>query len=393
MMVNGEDVSTVKTAESAKDAYEHVLSYAGAGINSDSRPDIDKQVMNEAKTGTGTLVGARPYSEANATQKATIDKLNIKCGVEFKYPVAVTSGAPKDSDSDGMPDEWEKARGLNPNDKNDANKDYCGQGYTNIEYYLNDLTVNAFPSGTVKTSPVVKGGSNTSESSPANIEEGAYMIKNVNSGLYLNVEGGKAAAGTNVQQWGSSSSSAYDTFNIVKADNGYYKIYSRLGDGKTYLLDVNKKSADNGANIQQYSYCASSNQRWILEKQAVTTNNTSTSDNNTNAGKDYSTTSNTESSNLLSLKSDINSWGAGYQVNITIKNDSAQDVNSWTLKIKKSDLVFDSYWNINVNEDGGYYVITPKDWNSEILANQSVSFGIQGSGAGKADFSYILYKN
>jgi len=45
-----------------------------------------------------------------------------------------------DSDHDGIPDEWEKAHGLNPNDPADANGDYNGDGYTNLEKYLNSLT-------------------------------------------------------------------------------------------------------------------------------------------------------------------------------------------------------------------------------------------------------------
>lgn len=150
---NGTDISVVNKAESAESAYDNVLKYSGAGINSESRTAIDKQVMNEAKNGTGQLVGARAYSEANSSQKATIDKYGIKCGVKFNYPSVITSGAPTDSDNDGMPDWWENERGLNPKDASDANGDYCNKGYTNIEYYLNDLTVAAFPSGTVTTSP------------------------------------------------------------------------------------------------------------------------------------------------------------------------------------------------------------------------------------------------
>ena len=47
-----------------------------------------------------------------------------------------------DSDNDGMPDAWEKANGLNPNDASDAVKDCNGDGYTNIEKYI-----NAIPTG------------------------------------------------------------------------------------------------------------------------------------------------------------------------------------------------------------------------------------------------------
>lgn len=45
----------------------------------------------------------------------------------------------KDADGDGMPDEWEKANGLNPNDPTDANGDTNGDGYTNIEKYINGI--------------------------------------------------------------------------------------------------------------------------------------------------------------------------------------------------------------------------------------------------------------
>ena len=45
----------------------------------------------------------------------------------------------QDSDNDGMPDEWEKANGLNPNDPADANGDLNGDGYTNIEKYINAI--------------------------------------------------------------------------------------------------------------------------------------------------------------------------------------------------------------------------------------------------------------
>ena len=47
-----------------------------------------------------------------------------------------------DTDSDGMPDEWEKQYGLNPNDASDAVKDCNGDGYTNIEKYINGINPN-----------------------------------------------------------------------------------------------------------------------------------------------------------------------------------------------------------------------------------------------------------
>ena len=54
-------------------------------------------------------------------------------------------GEPRlDTDKDGMPDEWEKANGLNPNDASDANGDCTGDGYTNIEKYINGISTEHY---------------------------------------------------------------------------------------------------------------------------------------------------------------------------------------------------------------------------------------------------------
>lgn len=154
MNVNGVNVSSVNTVESSENAYNNVINFAGNGISTDLRTAIDKQVAYETKTGTGQLTGARPYAEATDAQKATIDKYKIQCGVKYEYPGAVLKKTIVDTDNDGMPDDWESARGLDSN-KNDANGDYCGKGYNNIEYYINDLTANSFPEGVVELSPII----------------------------------------------------------------------------------------------------------------------------------------------------------------------------------------------------------------------------------------------
>ena len=152
-VVSGENVSTAATAESAADAYDHVLSFAGNGIAPALRTAIDQQSAEECRTGTGYHSGTATYEEATADEKAKIDSYKIQCGVTYTYPSAVLKKTITDTDNDGMPDEWEEVRGLNPNDPSDTNGDYCGQGYTNIEYYINDLTVDSFPAGVVTPSP------------------------------------------------------------------------------------------------------------------------------------------------------------------------------------------------------------------------------------------------
>lgn len=150
--INGNDASVAPNAQTAEDAFETVLTYAGAGINSDARPRIDREVMEEARTGTGYLTGACVDTVTDSEQKKAISTYNIKqVNYDEYYPAAVQKQI-TDSDGDGMSDEWEIARGLNPN-KDDASGDYLGRGYMNIEYYANDLTVDAFPKGVVEPSP------------------------------------------------------------------------------------------------------------------------------------------------------------------------------------------------------------------------------------------------
>jgi endoglucanase len=84
-----------------------------------------------------------------------------------------------------------------------------------------------------------------------------YMIQNVNSGLYMDVTGAKKANGTNVIQYQASTAKANNTWTFVPDGNGYYYIYSCLGDGSTYLLDVANNSSASGTNIQiwENTYC------------------------------------------------------------------------------------------------------------------------------------------
>lgn len=50
----------------------------------------------------------------------------------------IADGAPyDDADADGMADAWESAHGLSPSDPEDRNADPDGDGYTNLEEYLN----------------------------------------------------------------------------------------------------------------------------------------------------------------------------------------------------------------------------------------------------------------
>ena len=123
------------TTHSAAEAYEKVLAYVGASLY---RDEIDARYMEEAKTGTAKYKGSITNSPG------IIDKVSDVKGYTEENFGTSTRPADFDTDNDGIPDEWEKANGLNPNDASDAltySLDKKGY-YTNIEVYANSLVEN-----------------------------------------------------------------------------------------------------------------------------------------------------------------------------------------------------------------------------------------------------------
>ena len=123
------------TTHSAAEAYEKVLAYAGASLY---RDEVDARYMEETKTGTATYKGSITKSPG------IIDKVaDVNSYTEANFGTG-SRPAGFDSDKDGIPDEWEKANGLNPNDASDALTYSLDQKryYTNIEVYANSLVEN-----------------------------------------------------------------------------------------------------------------------------------------------------------------------------------------------------------------------------------------------------------
>ena len=112
--------------ETAQDAFTSVLAGAGASLKRDT---VDKRLANEALTGTvhfGGVYGA---------MKGIIDSPTTVGG----WPVLNSETTAPDTDHDGMPDYWEIANSLDPNNASDRNGDTDGDGYTNLEEYLNAI--------------------------------------------------------------------------------------------------------------------------------------------------------------------------------------------------------------------------------------------------------------
>jgi len=110
----------------AQEAYNLVLKNAGASYKRDK---VDERIINEVKNGIFT------YTGSNGSTNGIIDSQGDVGG----WPVYNSTTALTDTDADGMPDDWEKKMGLDPQDSSDANKYNLSRSYTNLEMYINSI--------------------------------------------------------------------------------------------------------------------------------------------------------------------------------------------------------------------------------------------------------------
>lgn len=124
-----------------KEAYDYVLANAGASLP--KRDAVDARVVETVRTGKIKYVegGKTGVGKEFIKRRLPVDsyKQGIITDVSQVGGYPTYSGKPyKDSDNDGMPDDYEKKMGLNPKDPNDAQV-ISKNGYSNIENYLNSL--------------------------------------------------------------------------------------------------------------------------------------------------------------------------------------------------------------------------------------------------------------
>ena len=136
------------TTHSAAEAFSKVLAYSGASLY---RDEIDARYMEEAMTGTAKYKGSISKSPG------IIDKVSDVNGYTEANFGKGSRPADFDTDNDGIPDAWETANGLNPNDASDAltySLDEKGY-YTNLEVYANSLVEDIMKAGNANATNAV----------------------------------------------------------------------------------------------------------------------------------------------------------------------------------------------------------------------------------------------
>jgi hypothetical protein len=131
----------VITIMPAKEAYAYVLENAGATLP--KRDPVDARIVEQARTGVIKYKEGVKLPETQFKhRRLPIDsyKQGIITDISQVGGYPDYKGTPyKDSDKDGIPDDWEIRNGLNPKNAADAAADRNKDGYTNIEEYLNSV--------------------------------------------------------------------------------------------------------------------------------------------------------------------------------------------------------------------------------------------------------------
>jgi hypothetical protein len=134
------------TIQPAAEAYEYVLANVGATLP--ARDAVDQRVTQMVRTGVVTKTEIAPGSKEKAAAVNYAPKwVNELADLVPKGYITNPSevggypkyaGTPyKDTDGDGLPDDWEIKYGLDPKNPDDATTDLNGNGYTNIEEFIN----------------------------------------------------------------------------------------------------------------------------------------------------------------------------------------------------------------------------------------------------------------
>ena len=134
------------TTETAYEAYDKVLAYAGASLHRDA---VDRLLADDVRNGTATYTG-----KGNGKTPGIINSQNdmkpTDAGEDWTpWPTLQQGLSPTDTDGDGMSDGWETANGCDPTIDDAAM--LAANGYANIENYANSVVADI-------TTAQLKGG-------------------------------------------------------------------------------------------------------------------------------------------------------------------------------------------------------------------------------------------
>lgn len=199
-----------------------------------------------------------------------------------------------------------------------------------------------------------------------------YKIESRHSGLALDLAGGKAVDGANIQQWGYASGSAHQEWRICNAQNGYVKILSMVDED--YALTLKD------GNIELARYTGADNQLWKLTEKRGSYGITSKSTNDT-TGLDVFEWSTESGGNIA----EYTYWGGDCQLfNLVPTCPTIPDGDYYIKSVNSGNFLYANTSKTIVQEN------TPSVWTVQssggmIFSNADGAISLNGSAADGTD--------
>ena len=184
------------TTHTPEKAYEQVLKYAGASL---SRDWVDTLMVYDTRNGLASHTGTGSGDVYGIIDSQNDNKPSNAPGDWSPWPTLNSTACPVDTDKDGIPDAWETANGLNPDNAIDGST-LNSDGYTMLEVYMNSLVagimneenVGGVASGNTETGNTSTTKVTLSQSSYSGVSgavspwtfNSGYSVSNSNSKTY-----------------------------------------------------------------------------------------------------------------------------------------------------------------------------------------------------------------
>jgi hypothetical protein len=207
----------IKSMMSAKDALAWIIDSVGPSLP--IRDEVDAYIIDEVKS----------YGKKGTTGGITTEKTLPHGGTGILYG----GYKPKDSDGDAIPDSWENANGLNPDNSADA-AEIAANGYANIENYANSIVTNypyiKSPSG-IKSTAATTSEINLSWTDNSSDETGFVLEMSTDGSTYTVIE--TLPANTNTYKKTGLSKETVYYFRVKAINTALYSPYSNVISVKT----------------------------------------------------------------------------------------------------------------------------------------------------------------
>jgi len=217
----------VVTTQSATAVYNEVLADVGVNARLDCKgnlvpnsDNVDQRIISDVLNGTGKIIDD-PSEKVNAFTDSG------------GWPLLDPGTACPDSDKDGMPNQWELIQGFNPNDPTDGPLDSNGNGYTNVEEFLNLVDLAAPP-------PPPPPPTNLAPSVNAGNDQIIFLPSNVSLNGIVTDDGLPTPPGSLLLTWSKVSGPG----NVIFSDKNMSHTKASFSSEGTYVLRL---TADDGA--------------------------------------------------------------------------------------------------------------------------------------------------